>query len=181
MGDRARRRAQAEADSTKRRFARVVAAVAGVLAVSSGIAAILLATPWWIPTLTISAAMSFGGLAFRGYDLGSAKVLLGGLAVTGILALAARGAWDLRPFAGYAGEFVVVDFVVFPGVVPMEDAIGPDGLSYSKGHIVIVDCKTHGIKAPREVWYRVKGEHVFLNSSSVAASCADPPGTPPDC
>jgi hypothetical protein len=167
---------------TESRFTRVAEALAVVLAVASGVTAIMLATPWWVPGLSLSAAVSFGALVFRGYDLRSARVFSGGLLITVILTLAARGAWDLNPFGRYAGEFVVVGgFVIQPSAVPTDDGIGPVSLSYGQGDTVIVDCKTHGIKASRQVWYRVKDEHVFLKSTSLVPSFADPPGTPPDC
>lgn len=93
---------------------------------------------------------------------------------------AARGASDLWPFGGYAGEFVVVDQIVLPRYAPVENTVGPTDLSYDAGDQVVVDCKIAGFET-RQTWYRIKDEGAFVPEGAVAASVADPPGNPPDC
>jgi hypothetical protein len=128
------------------------------------------------------ATIWFGFAAFTGRALLSGATVLLALAAALAGTVMARGAWDLPPFRGYSGTFIVVgDFSTQGAAVPMRNAVGPPGAVYAQGEYVTVECKTHGSDHPKDVWYRLKAPHVYIPETDLVASIADPPGVPPWC
>ncbi|MDP1859240.1 MAG: hypothetical protein Q8K82_11235 [Gemmatimonadaceae bacterium] len=152
------------------------------LAVTSGVLTFV-GLPWWVATAACSAALWFGFAAFRKKDLIAPTTLFIGLVAAVAGSLMARGAWEVRPFRAYEGEFIVVGGPVVVGsVAPQQDTEGSLKFNWEAGDSVTVECVTNDLKRPDKRWYRVRSEpKVFLSESQLIPSIAEPPGDPPNC
>jgi hypothetical protein len=161
---------------------RALSAAGSAVAIAATIVTIALSGSPWVVVACVIAGSAFGYAGFRGLDLLSGRVLLMCALTTVVGTLAVRGASDFLPSTGYSGDYIVVGgYIVQPGAAPMDNSVGPSDLSFGEGDTVTIDCKTPGIKNPKQTWYRIKGRGAFIKRTNLVPSYADPPDTPPDC